>query len=131
VAAKATPSANAPDSWREMLAATPIPNGAAEVEQTKTGLLITVAIEKPASLPLPLRWVIHPRKERRLALDALGKAAWELCDGKRTVEEIIDAFAGRYDLEFHESRVAVTEYLRTLVQRGALAMRMDDKKRDG
>lgn len=109
-------------SWRAMLTAVPVANAAARVEERPEGVTVTVANREPAKLLPPFRWLVRPPKEKRLVLDRIGTSVWHLCDGKRTVENVIDAFADQYELEFHESRVAVTEYLRSLVQRGALAM---------
>ena len=57
-----------------------------------------------------------------MVLDRLGAEVWRLCDGKRTVEEVVDLFGERHALTFHESRVAVTLYLKALLQRGVLAI---------
>jgi len=109
-------------SWRRMLAATPIPNQAARVATERADLLVTVPMRAPEGRIKPLTWVLRPRKERTVRLDALGREVWSLCDGQRTVEGIVDAFANHHQLTFHESRVSVTEYLKLLVQRGALAV---------
>lgn len=85
-------------------------------------LSITVRKRKPAYLVPPLTWVLRPKLQRTIALDQLGIEIWDLCDASRTVENIIDEFSGRHKLSFHEARVAVTEYLRRLVQRGALGV---------
>jgi hypothetical protein len=66
------------------------------------------------------------RPERRLTLDRLGTEVWRLCDGDRTVEEIVDTFSRNHDLTFHEARAAVTGYLTTLIQRGALAIEVPE-----
>ncbi len=47
---------------------------------------------------------------------------WNLCDGQRSVEDIIDEMSRRHRLSFHEARVAVTGLLRELIRRGALAI---------
>ena len=77
---------------------------------------------KPRFLVPPLSWIVPVRRERATALDRVGTQIWRLCDGEKTVEEVIDAFATLHDLTFHESRVAVTGYARMLVQRGLLVI---------
>ncbi len=109
-------------SWRRMLEATPVVNEAAQVTPDGPGLAVTVPLQAPPGRAKPLSWLLLARKERTVRLDALGKQVWDLCDGTRTVEGIVDAFAQRHHLTFHESRVSVTEYLKRLVQRGALAV---------
>ena len=57
-----------------------------------------------------------------MRLDRLGSQVWQLCDGVRTVEDVVDEFARLHRLTFHEARASVTAYLKMLVQRGVLAM---------
>jgi hypothetical protein len=60
--------------------------------------------------------------ERAISLDRLGSEVWQACDGRRTVEEIVDLFAAAHDLTFHEARLSVTEFLRLLVLRGLVVV---------
>ena len=112
-------------SWRRMLEATPLRNAAAAVEADGAeGLRVTVPTARPRWLVPPLSWLMPVRRTRRVRLDRIGARVWALCDGARTVEAVVEAFAAAYNLTFHEARVAVTGYLRQLVQRGALAIEM-------
>lgn len=76
--------------------------------------------QKPAYLVPPLSWIIRPRLTHTHHLDPLGIKIWRLCDGKRTFEEIVDQFAQANKLTFHESRIAVMQYIHILMQRGIL-----------
>jgi hypothetical protein len=115
------------NTWRAMLAAVPVRNAAAQVAWNAAGELeVTVAIERPRYLVWPLSWIVPHGSRRTVRLDKLGAQVWDLCDGQMTVGDVIDVFAERYQLTFHEARVAVTGYLQSLVQRGALAMAMPD-----
>ena len=117
---------SAPDgTWRKMLEARPVRNSAAEVlrEEAET-LTIKVKMKRPRPLLPPLSWFVRPRVTRTIRLDRLGTQIWELCDGERTVEDVVDEFARRHRLTFHEARASVTAYLKLLVQRGVLAMVM-------
>jgi hypothetical protein len=110
-------------SWRRLLDARPVRNAAARVDpEPNGGLRIRVRRQRPAWLVPPISWIVALRPERTLALDALGREAWEACDGQRRLEEIVDDFARAHALTFHEARVAVSNYLKQLVQRGALAV---------
>lgn len=111
-------------SWRRMLAAIPRRNAAAEVIKEAGSVRIAVQSRPPWWLVGPLRWLLPVRRARVVRLDRVGGWVWGLCDGERTVEQVVEAFADRYNLTFHEARVAVTGYLRQLVQRGALAVEM-------
>jgi len=108
-----------------MLEARPVRNAAAETVREASGeLAIAVKRKRPRWHVPPLSWVVALKPTRTVRLDPLGAQVWELCDGERNVEAIVDAFALEHRLSFHEARVAVTGYLSQLVQRGALAVAM-------
>ena len=89
-------------------------------------LRVRVPLRHPGWLVPPLSWVVRPRHQRVVSLDRIGTEVWQACDGRRTVEQIVDAFSERRRLTFHEARAAVTGFLRSLVQRGILAVEMKD-----
>ena len=110
--------------WMDMLQARPVKNEAAKQEERAGGdaVLISVSRKKPRFLVPPFSWVIRINRTHRFQLDRLGAWVWSLCDGNRRVEEIIDEFAARFALSFHEARVSVTSYVKDLTQRGALVL---------
>lgn len=110
-------------SWKRMLRSKPMRNVAARVHQDEDQTVqIEIKRHKPRFLVPPISWLIRPKLQRTVVLDKLGSEIWHLCNGQRTVEDIIDQFAKTYALSFHESRASVTEYLKSLVQRGIIAM---------
>ena len=112
-----------PVSWRPMLASVPHRNAAAQVTANPDGTaVVTIKLNRPGWLVPPLSWVIKPAPVRNVALDAMGAAMWNECDGRRTVEEIVEMFASKHELTFHEARVAVSGFMKSLVARGVLAM---------
>jgi hypothetical protein len=67
----------------------------------------------------------HPQDKnqtKKLQLDELGVAVWNLIDGSRPVRQIIQAFAESHRLQMREAEVAVTEFLRELGKRGLIGM---------
>jgi hypothetical protein len=112
--------------WTIMLRARALPNRAARVERGP-GDTVSVWVEQTRRLLPPLSWIVPFHKEQATRLDRIGTRVWSLCDGRRTVEEVVDAVAAQYRLTFHESRVAVTGYLKTLIQRGVLAVEMAEE----
>ena len=112
-------------SWRPMMEAVPLRNAAARVERLSDGTQkVFVRKLKPWYMKPPLTWIMQRRPERCLLLDRLGTEVWDLCDGRRRVEDIVDRFAERHRLSFHEARTAVTLYLRMLIRPGALAIEL-------
>jgi len=111
-------------NWRPMLEAKLYQNLKADPEWnvSRTELTLTVTMKRPGYLFPPLSWIIRPPQTKRIVLDAVGGQLWEWCNGNRNVENIIELFAKKHSLTFHEGRVSVTSYLKELLKRGALAV---------
>jgi len=62
---------------------------------------------------------VHTKK---LQLDAMGTAVWDLVDGKRSVRRIVEIFAKANRLDNKEAEVSVTSFIRELGQRGLLGL---------
>jgi hypothetical protein len=111
-------------SWERMLLALPIRNSSAAAEgHGAEAVELTVPRRRPKYLT-PLSWLVKVRPTRTIVLDRLGTQIWQSCDGKRTVEQVVEGFAQTHRLSFHEARTAVTGYLRELIERGAMAIVM-------
>lgn len=113
-------------TWSRMLKAVLLPNQAVRFvrDEADGAISLTVPTRRPAFLFPPISWVIRPPKERLTILDRTGAMIWKMCDGRRTVEEIVERFAISHHLSFHESRVSVTGYMKSLLQRGIVAVSM-------
>jgi hypothetical protein len=103
-----------------MLQSYPVPNAAAATEAEPDQVRITLPRRRPRYLIPPISWLIRPGPTKTLVLDRLGGEVWQDCDGERTVEELVDVFAARHQLTFHEARVAVSGYLKRLIANEAL-----------
>lgn len=126
-ASKHIPAVPVTPNWRSMLAAIPRHNREATVVigTPDQSLSITVKRRRTRWLVPPLSWILRPAPVKTIQLDALGTRIWHWCDGQRTVEAVVDLFAHEYRFTFHEARAAVTAYLRSLVQRGVLALEVE------
>jgi len=108
---------------RKLLDAKPFVNSAMTLERLGDGgAVASVPVRRPAYLVPPLSWVLPFSPSRRVRLDAPGAEVLDLCDGKRTIEAIIEKFAADHKLSFRESQLAVTAFLRNLVDRGLVAI---------
>jgi hypothetical protein len=79
----------------------------------------------PLRQPAWVRWVrpVFPiSKEKNVQLDKLGAEIYALCDGRRTVEEIIDLHKDRWRLSFFESRAMILQFLRQLLERNLIVL---------
>lgn len=100
-----------------LLDGVPVPNGAVRTEIQERGLLLWVPIEKRWWMGPPLGYFLPFRNEKGIALDALGREIFCACDGIRTTEEIIEGFAKHHRLKFHDARLSVLSFLKSLVER--------------
>ncbi len=66
-------------------------------------------------------WDGSPRR-KKLELDAMGTTAWRLMDGRRSVAQIVDAFAAHYELQPREAELSVAAFIKTLGSRGLVAL---------
>ena len=113
-------------SKQSALAAIPVPNSEITTEVLATGQLL---IQYPVTMrPWIAKWLRRFKpappqaRFRKLQLDNLGTDVWQMIDGKRTVQEIIDEFAQTHQLQTVESESAITQFLRDLGKRGLIGM---------
>ena len=124
-------TASTAGAWDGMLKAVLIPNQAVKIvkEEADGSLTLAVPTRKPSFFRGLINWLVRVPQERLTVLDPLGAGIWKACDGKRSVEAIVVRFATFHHLSFHESRVSVTGYVKTLLQRGVLAVAMEEPGR--
>ncbi|MBM3278023.1 MAG: PqqD family protein [Candidatus Handelsmanbacteria bacterium] len=61
--------------------------------------------------------VFYIPKERKITLDAIGTEVWQMCTGRATVGQMIEALAEKYQLNRKEAEVSLLSYLKTLGQK--------------
>lgn len=112
----------------EYLRAIPYRNETMELDRRAGGgVLASIPMKRPRYMVPPLSWVLPYSTHRRVELDPLGAEVLDLCDGKRSVEGVIERFAAGHKLTFRESQLAVTQFLRQLTQRGLTVIVGHDK----
>ncbi len=113
-------------SLEALLDATPVANQAARIEKHGEGMVVYLPIRRRWWMKPPFSWAMPYRDERGVALDKLGTEVYRAVNGRRTVEQIIDAFAEAHRLRFHEARLAVMQFLRMLAERNIVALAIPD-----
>ncbi|MFH1152774.1 MAG: PqqD family protein [Pseudomonadota bacterium] len=61
--------------------------------------------------------------EKRLQLDRLGSHVWSLIDGSRSVRTIVREFSIAWGLDTREAEVSVTQFLKSLGEKGIIGLR--------
>lgn len=67
-----------------------------------------------------LRPILKLSDVKRIELDALGAHLYDLCDGTRSVEQIMELYQEQWNLTFFESRALILSYLRLLSRRNLI-----------
>jgi len=111
-------SAASPD----LLRAVPHRNRAMEVSPGPRGTMVSVPVRRPSWLVPPISWILPFSSHRRVELDDLGLEVLNLCNGRNTVESVIEKFAADHKLSFREAQLSVTQFLRLLTERGLVAV---------
>ncbi|RLF13904.1 MAG: hypothetical protein DRJ66_07015 [Thermoprotei archaeon] len=68
---------------------------------------------------------------KKLVLDKMGSRIWEMCDGKHTVQDLIDMLVREYKLRRREAEVSLIEYLKRLIKRGLIVLLPPEEKLGG
>ncbi len=110
----------------QALTLTPVKNIESSEKTLDSGVVV---IQYPVTMrPWMAKWIQRfkgPSPQigsRKLQLDSLGTEVWKMIDGKRTVRDIVDAFAETHQLDGREAEVAVTQFLRNLGKRGLIGL---------
>lgn len=117
---KELPKAGSPANF---LRAVPHVNQTMETHRRSDGsMVVSIPIPRPKFLVPPLSWILPFSPYRRVELEPVGSGVLGMCDGRRTVEAIIEEFAADHKLSFREGQLAVTQFLRQLMQRGLVVI---------
>jgi hypothetical protein len=106
----------------DILRAVPHRNRAMEVSPGPRGAMVSVPVRRPSWLVPPISWILPFSSHRRVELDDLGLEVLNLCNGRNTVESVIEKFAADHKLSFREAQLSVTQFLRLLTERGLVAV---------
>jgi hypothetical protein len=112
----------------QIIASVPCRNRHASVKAVASGALVTVPLAKRWWVRPPLTWMFPISSERRVQLDETGAWVLEQCNGKKTVEQIVEALQARHRLSFHEARVPVLQFMSMLCERGIVALSVGKQK---
>ena len=107
----------------QLLDAVPVQNLAVKPQRNDRGALVLYApLRRPWYWRGPIAWLAPTHGRRGVELDRLGEEVWQACDGQQRTEQIVESFALRHHLRFHEARVSVQQFLREMTRRGLVAI---------
>ena len=79
-------------------------------------------------MKFPISYLAPTRDHKKVQLDKVGTIVYRACDGTKTVEKITEEFADMFCLRFHESRLAVMEFLKMLMEKGIIIIAVNQRE---
>jgi hypothetical protein len=122
-----SPSALPPPGREEALGRTPVKNRHLREECAAGGEVVILypVTARPwvAALARRLGAGAAAPRTAKLQLDAMGSEVWGMLDGRSSLREIAERFAGRHRVGTTEAQTAVAQFVRELGRRGLVALR--------
>jgi hypothetical protein len=60
-------------------------------------------------------------RTKKIVLDTVGSIVWELCDGERTVKDVVEQLREKYKMLPGEAEISLNTYFNQLAERGLVA----------
>jgi hypothetical protein len=112
---------------KDVLDSIPIKNNQLEWEKGEKGeVRINLPMKKTWWIKLLSTIFIAPKK-RILTLDELGTKVWDMCDGTRNVENVVQALCRDLNMNRKEVETSLLHYLKTLAGRGLIGLGITKK----
>jgi len=99
----------------------PLRNPVVRYETGENDCIMLIVPVRPRGLWRLLGKFFKLPREHRIELDETGSTVWSLCDGRHSVESIVQKLMRQYKLERREAEYALFVFLDTLVRRGFIA----------
>ena len=116
-------------SRSEFLQMKPVRNPALKWEKNKDGVITLIVSLKKAARKGILLKMASPPKEKKIELDKIGSTIWEICDGSKTVKDIIKRLYEEYKIMPIEAEVSLNTYFTDLSKRGLLGFIVPEEAR--
>jgi hypothetical protein len=108
--------------YGEAMQGRPVRTPVVRTEEKGEKLYVTVEYARPRWQ----RWMGGDTTcQRTFGLDPYGRYVYEACDGKQTVSRMTRHFARDHKISVAEAEVSVTAFLRTLIAKGLVGVRVD------
>ncbi len=111
------------EQFREALRVVPVRNAhvrATPAPEDPRRLVVEVERAYRSGLLRLLRRLLGAGSVRRYRLDRLGTRVYRMIDGRRSYEQLADAFAAEEKLTFFEARALLGQYFRSLSSKGLI-----------
>lgn len=106
----------------QALAVVPIRNPLIEWERKGKEIHLIIPMRNDRIARFIRRFVRNLPDRRRVALDEVGATVWELCNGQRNINSIVESVSRSYKLTRREAEASVTMFLQTLAKRNYIGL---------
>ncbi|MCD6219926.1 PqqD family protein [Candidatus Calescamantes bacterium] len=108
-----------------LLQAKPLRNTFVTWEEDGDELYLNIPL-KQVKLSKLWRFLFGLPEKKRIHLDILGTEVWKMCNGENTVRDIVKSIQERYNLSRKEAEVSTLEYLRKLMARHLIGLKIKE-----
>jgi len=118
-----------PVSRKDALSARPVRNALVRWEKAEDNeVRIFIPMRKDRVARFVSKLMKIPDRDKLVILDEIGGFIWEMCDGKKDLNSIINVVVRSHKLTRREAEVSVMAFFRMLAQRNLIALAVGDKK---
>jgi hypothetical protein len=117
---------------KDALAIVPVRNKLVEWERKDKEVVLTIRMRDGLLAKVAKKVVRNLPDSRQIALDDVGSSVWELCDGERDINGLVQAISSNYKLTRREAEASITMLLQTLAKKNLIGpMSLKRSERDG
>lgn len=98
----------------------PVRNDALNAEKRNDGEISVTVERKKLWWVTLLAFIFYIPKKRTIQLDRIGAEVYEMCNGKNSVDAIVECFREKHKITRRESELSIVAYLRRLGKKGLL-----------
>ena len=102
----------------QSLSARPIRNENLTVSRDDDGNVVVGIPRRKTWWANAVARILRMPDKKKIALDEIGTAVWDQCDGRHTVQSIIENFVEKHKLNRREAEVSMFAFFKELTQRG-------------
>ena len=107
---------------KEALAIVPVRNQLVEWERKGKEVVLTIPMRDGMLAKIAKKVVRNLPDTRQIALDDVGSSVWELCNGERDINGLVQAVSSNYKLTRREAEASVTMFLQTLAKKNLIGL---------
>jgi len=107
---------------KDALAIIPMRHPLVQWERKDSEVILAVPMRDDRIARLVKKLLKNLPNTRQVGLDEVGSDVWELCDGERDINGIVQSISRQYKLTRREAEASVTMFLQTLAKKNLIGL---------